>query len=233
MSLILHHILAGYGATTVLRGVNLDVPDHSVVALVGPNGAGKSTLLKAVAGLIPTTAGTVRLDGQDLTGASPHQRATAGIMLVPEGRGIYPSLTVRENLWLQAPKGGERDAVDRAADAFPRLGERLTQRAGTLSGGEQQMLALARTYIRRPRVVLLDEVSFGLAPVVLDEIFAFLGRLAADGTALLLVEQYIDRALDLADTVHVLGKGEIRFSGSPERMRTTDLSDEYFAMSPQ
>jgi branched-chain amino acid transport system ATP-binding protein len=217
----------------VLRDVTIDVPDHAVVALVGPNGAGKTTLLKAAAGLIPTTAGTARLDGQDLTGASPQQRAAAGIMLVPEGRGIYRSLTVRENLRLQAPKGGEREAVERVADAFPRLGERLAQRAGTMSGGEQQMLALARTYIRRPRIALLDEVSFGLAPVVIDEIFAFLGRLAAEGTALLLVEQYVDRALALADIVYVLGKGEIRFSGSPNGMRAAQVSDEYFAMSGQ
>jgi branched-chain amino acid transport system ATP-binding protein len=231
MSLSLQNLRAGYGTTTVLRDVTIEVPAASVVALVGPNGAGKTTLMKAAAGLIPLAAGRVLLDGEDLTGAAPERRAAAGMILVPEGRGIYPSLTVRENLRLQARRGDEREAIERATDAFPRLGERLGQRAGTMSGGEQQMLALARTYLRRPRVALLDEVSFGLAPVVLDEVFAFLGRLAAEETALLLVEQYIDRALALADTVHVLGRGEIRFSGSPDDLRAADVGDEYFALS--
>jgi branched-chain amino acid transport system ATP-binding protein len=231
MALSLCGVQAGYGAATVLHNVNLDVPDRSVTALVGPNGAGKTTLLKVAAGLLSPSAGTIRFDGQDITAWSPQRRASRGIMLIPEGRGIYPTLTVRENLRLQTPKGDDRQALERAAEAFPRLAARLGQRAGTMSGGEQQMLALARAYIRCPRVALLDEVSFGLAPVVLDEIFAFLQRLKTEGTALLLVEQYIDRALALADSVYVLGKGAIRFSGTPDRMRTTDVYEEYFALS--
>jgi branched-chain amino acid transport system ATP-binding protein len=227
MALVLDGIDAGYGLTPVLRRVDLTVPDGAAVALIGPNGAGKSTLMRVIAGLLAPTAGSITFDGDDIAKSDTHRRAAAGICLIPEGRGIFPTLTVRENLVLQARKGTEKESIDRAADAFPRLKERLAQRSGTLSGGEQQMLALARAYVRQPEVVLLDEVSFGLAPVIVDEIFEFLGRLAAEGTSLLIVEQYVDRALALARTVHLLQKGEIRFTGSPDQLRADDLYAQY------
>ena len=229
MSLQLNGLHAGYGGTPVLRGVDVTVEDGTAVALIGPNGAGKTTLLRAAAGLLRPTAGRVTLDGADIGRLDPHERARQGICLIPEGRGIFPSLTVHDNLVLQSPRGQERDSIARAAEAFPRLAERLNQRAGTMSGGEQQMLALARAYIRRPRIVLLDEVSFGLAPVIIDEIFEFLQLLAAEGSAFLIVEQYVERALDLAQHVYLLRKGEIGYSGSPDALRSGDLYAEYLS----
>jgi branched-chain amino acid transport system ATP-binding protein len=223
----LRGVRAGYGDTTVLRGVDLCVPPSSVVALLGPNGAGKTTLLRAASGILPCWEGRLVVDGADLTNRGPHEVAAAGVCHVPEGRGIYPALTVRENLVLQSSRGQENEAIERATSVFPILGQRLSQTAGTMSGGQQQMLALSRAYVRRPKVVLLDEVSFGLAPVIVDEIFEFLGRLAFEGTALLIVEQYVDRALALAGTVHLLQKGEIRFTGSPDQLRADDLYAQY------
>ena len=164
MALVLQGIDAGYGLTPVLRGVTLTVSDGAAVALLGPNGAGKSTLMRVIAGLLTPTAGRVTFDDIDIGRWDTQRRAAAGICLIPEGRGIFPTLTVRENLVLQARKGTERESIERATDAFPRLKERLGQRSGTLSGGEQQMLALARAYVRQPKVVLLDEVSFGPRP---------------------------------------------------------------------
>src|SRR5262245_19861497 len=171
--LTLDNVVAGYAETTVLRGVSLTVPESSVVALLGANGAGKTTLLRVASGLLRPTAGTMTLDGTDVTSWHPHQLASRGVCHVPEGRGIFRTLTVRENLSLQAGSGG-KDSLERAVHAFPRLGERLGQTAGTLSGGEQQMLALARSYIAEPKIMLLDEVSMGLAPKIVDEIFEFL-----------------------------------------------------------
>jgi branched-chain amino acid transport system ATP-binding protein len=225
--LILDGIVAGYGATTVLRDVSLTVPDHSVVALLGANGAGKTTLLRVASGLIASSSGAITLDGQDLTHRSPHELVSAGICHVPEGRGVFPNLTVRENLLIQA-RGGEKDeALDRATTAFPRLGERLGQVARTMSGGEQQMLALARTYVQRPKVVLLDEVSMGLAPKVVDEIFAFFHLLRDEGVSLLLVEQYVVRALEVADVVYLLGRGEVAFAGDPGELDGEDVFSQY------
>jgi branched-chain amino acid transport system ATP-binding protein len=219
-------IVAGYAETTVLRGVSLSVPDASVVALLGANGAGKTTLLRVASGLLRPTAGHMSLDGDDVTGHRPHQLAAAGVCHVPEGRGVFPSLTVRENLALQAGSGG-RDRVDRAVDAFPRLGERMGQTAGTLSGGEQQMLALARAYLANPKVMLLDEVSMGLAPKLVDEIFVFLDRLAHEGSSLLLVEQYVTRALALADYVYLMNRGTIAFCAEPSELVDEDVFARY------
>ena len=221
----LDNIVAGYAETTVLRGVSLTVPDSSVVALLGANGAGKTTLLRVASGLLRPTAGHMTLDGVDVTGARPHQLATRGVCHVPEGRGIFPSLTVRENLSLQAGQG--KGGLDRAVDAFPRLGERLTQTAGTMSGGEQQMLALARSYIANPKVMLLDEVSMGLAPKIVDEIFEFLGRVAHEGASLLLVEQYVTRALGLADYVYLMNRGQIAYRGEPSELEDEDVFARY------
>jgi branched-chain amino acid transport system ATP-binding protein len=225
--LSMHGVDAGYAGTRVLRNIDLDVPRSSVVTLLGPNGAGKTTLLRVVSGLLRPTSGTVSIDGEDVTSFAPHQLVERGVCHVPEGRGIFPSLTVRENLVLQAPAGGEKPAIERAVAAFPRLGERLTQTAGTMSGGEQQMLALARTYVQKPTFVLLDEVSMGLAPKIVDEIFEFLALLAKQGVALLLVEQYVTRALEVADYVYLLSRGEVAFAGEPSEIDADALAEQY------
>jgi len=225
--LVLDGITAGYGDTVVLRDVHLAVPAGRVVALLGANGAGKTTLLRVASGLLPPRTGRLVVDGVDRTGAAPETLAGAGVCHVPEGRGVFPSLTVRENLRLYSRPGDEGAALDRAVDAFPRLGERLNQVAGTMSGGEQQMLALARAYLGQPRFVLLDEVSMGLAPRIVDEIFEFLGRLAAEGAALLLVEQYVTKALALADHVYTLARGQIAFAGEPAELAGEDVFASY------
>jgi branched-chain amino acid transport system ATP-binding protein len=210
----IRNIVGGYESSIVLRDVSITVPDGEVVALLGPNGAGKSTTLRMASGLLRPKEGHVLFDGEDITGLHPYQRARKGICHIFEGRGVFPSLSVRENLLMQAPKGKSvSDVIEQAVAEFPVLGERLSQIAGTLSGGEQQMLALVRAYVTDPRVVLVDEASLGLAPLVVDGIFEFLGRIAASGVSLLIVEQYINRALALASTVHVLSQGVIVSSG--------------------
>jgi branched-chain amino acid transport system ATP-binding protein len=223
----LQDIHAGYAGTRVLRGVSLRVPAGSVVALLGPNGAGKTTVLRVASGLLKPISGRVLVDGRDLTGASPHRLVSHGLCHVPEGRGVFPSLSVRDNIEVQARPGTEAEAMERAVAAFPRLGERMHQQAGTLSGGEQQMLALARAYVQKPAVVLLDEVSMGLAPKVVDEIFAFLARLAEEGTSLLLVEQYVTWALAVADYVYLLNRGELAFVGEPDELDADALAEQY------
>ncbi|MDQ1506534.1 MAG: branched-chain amino acid transport system ATP-binding protein [Actinomycetota bacterium] len=222
----LERIVAGYGETTVLWDVSLVVPPRSVVALLGPNGAGKTTLLRVASGLLKPTSGRVVVDGTELTGRRPFRFAGAGVCHVPEGRGIFPSLTVRENLLLQAT-GDPAEALDKAVGVFPVLGRRLLQLAGTMSGGEQQMLALARAYVTEARVILLDEVSMGLAPRVVDQIFDFLARLARDGTSLLLVEQYVSRALELANYVVVMNRGRLAFAGEPAEIDEEELFARY------
>ena len=226
----LDHIDAGYDETTVLRDVSVHVPPGSVVALLGPNGAGKTTLLRVASGLLAPTGGTIHLDGVDLTGQRAHRLAAAGVCHVPEGRGIFPGLSVRENLVLQSSPGREEESIERAVEAFPILAERLGQVAGTLSGGQQQMVALAHAYISQPRFVLLDEVSMGLAPTVVDEIFEFLGRLAEAGASLLLVEQYVTRALAIADYVYVLNKGAVVFAGEPSEIEGDDVFAQYLGV---
>lgn len=220
-------LTAGYGATTVLRGVDLVVPPRSVVALLGPNGAGKTTLLRALSGLLRPSRGDVRLDGMDVTGRAPHELCALGVCHVPEGRGVFPSLTVRDNLLLQSYAGEEAEALDRAVQAFPKLGQRLEQLAGTMSGGEQQMLALARTYVQRPSLVLLDEVSMGLAPNIVDEIFEFLDVLSQQGASLLLVEQYVTRALAIADYAYLLNRGSVVFAGEATELDADAIAEQY------
>jgi branched-chain amino acid transport system ATP-binding protein len=215
----LHDIVGGYGSTTVLRGVSISVPAGSVVALLGPNGAGKSTTMRMASGLLRPSAGRVEFDGDDITRVSSTRRAQLGICHIIEGRSIFPSLTVQENLLLQLPKKASRaDVLAETADAFPALADRRRQIAGTLSGGEQQMLSLMRAYLAKPRVVLVDEASLGLAPLVVDSIFEFLGRIAASGVSLLVVEQYVSRALALAETVYLLNQGSIVFGGPTEEL---------------
>jgi branched-chain amino acid transport system ATP-binding protein len=224
--LSLEGVWAGYEGNTVLRDVSLSVPEGSVVALLGPNGAGKTTLLRVASGLLAPDRGSVTINGEDATVASADARVRSGLSMVPEGRSIFPSLTVRENLKLFS-YGTDGDAMAAAVDAFPRLGERMAQVAGTMSGGEQQMLALARAYIQRPPIVLLDEVSMGLAPRLVAEIFEFLHRLAAAGCGLLLVEQFVDTALSMADYVYMMKRGEIVFAGEPGELDRAAVLSEY------
>ena len=228
--LVLDNVTAGYGGSTVLRDVSLTVPDASVVALLGPNGAGKTTLLRVASGLVPPWKGRLLVDGDDVTGRPPHELAGRGVCHVPEGRGIFPPLTVAQNLELFSPPGQERESRDRAVDAFPVLGQRLNQVAGTMSGGQQQMLALARSYVTNPAVVLLDEVSMGLAPIIVDEIFEFLERMAKEGTALLLVEQYATKALAIADYVYILGRGTVTFAGDAAELEGEDVFQRYLGI---
>jgi branched-chain amino acid transport system ATP-binding protein len=223
----LRNISAGYGTGRVLENVNLVVPDGAVVALLGPNGAGKTTLLKVMSGLLRPMSGRVLLDGEDVTGASPFELARSGICHVPEGRGIFPTLSVADNLRLQAPRSVDRRAVELAAAVFPRLAQRRNQQAGTMSGGEQQMLALSRAYVAEPATVLLDEVSMGLAPLIVDEIFRYLRRIASEGISLLVVEQYVARALELADYVYILNRGRIRFAGEPAEVGDQTVLQSY------
>lgn len=218
---------AGYGGHTVLRDITLRVPDGSVVALLGANGAGKTTLLRVASGLLNSTSGSIQFDGQDLTNSAPHRLVAAGVCHVPEGRGIFPSLTVRDNLRIQCLHGNEKDLIAQSVEIFPALGRRIDALAGTMSGGEQQQLALARAYIQKPKLALLDEVSMGLAPVIVDEIFHFIELLAKEGSSLLLVEQYVARALAVADYVYVLNRGEVRFVGEPAELEGSDLFAEY------
>lgn len=223
----LDSISAGYGGTRVLRDVFLWLPPKSVVALLGTNGAGKTTLLRVASGLLTPSSGRLSVDGKDLTGKRPHTLARNGVCHVPEGRGVFPTLTVKENILIQAAGGDLDEAVERAVSAFPALSQKLGQLAGSLSGGQQQMLALAHAYVTDADYVLLDEVSMGLAPVVVDEIFEFLGRLADDGRALLLVEQYVARALELADYVYLMNRGRIEFAGEPGELDSDRLIAQY------
>lgn len=205
-------ISASYGNVRAVRDVSLGVPEGALVALLGPNGAGKSTVLRALAGLLRPDRGRVLLEGRDVTGVPAHRMARRGVVMVPEGRGIFPSLTVAENLRLAGTLNGGQQAV---VESFPILGQRLRQVAGTLSGGEQQMLALARCVGSEARVILLDEPSLALAPRLVSEIFDHVGSLKAAGKTVVLVEQYVGRALNLADLVYVMQKGTVVFAGDP------------------
>ena len=203
------------------------MPAASVTALLGPNGAGKTTLLKIVSGLLRPTSGSVVIDGEDVTKLSPSRRTARGVCHIPEGRGIFRGLTVRDNLIMQSAPGTEATALERATEVFPILGNRLQQTAGTLSGGEQQMLAMARAYVREPRLILVDEASLGLAPLIVSSIFDFLQQLAMQGVALLVVDQFVTRALAMADTAYILGRGEITWAGTAEELMGRDVFKEY------
>ena len=229
-ALELSHINAGYDKVTILRDVDVTVPKGSIVGLLGPNGAGKTTLLRTASGLLRPFTGTVKINGVDLTNAPPNRRAKTGLCLIPEGRGIFRSLTVRDNLRLQVPPWSTDKSVDKAMEVFPILGERFGQLAGTMSGGQQQMLALARAYLSNPSVVLLDEVSMGLAPKMVDAIFETLQHLASTGVALLLVEQYVNRALEMVDTVVLLNKGKIMFTGAPNNLEQDEVLRGYLGI---
>ena len=216
---------AGYGAVEVLRGIDLQVGDGEAVALLGSNGAGKSTLNNVVCGLVRSWSGRIGFDGADLTRAHYRDVVRAGLIQVPEGRRIFPNLTVRENLELGAyARGRERRAqnLERALVLFPRLRERFAQLAGTLSGGEQQMLAIGRGLMAEPRLLILDEPSLGLSPILVEELFALIRSLRDGGLAVLLVEQNVGQSLEVADRAYVLENGAVRFSGLPSELLGSD-----------
>ncbi len=210
---------AGYGSVEVLWDVDLEVGDDEIVALVGSNGAGKTTLLRAVSGLVPPTAGRVLFGDAELTGLRPEAIVTRGIAHVPEGRHLFQGLTVRENLLAGGYAYPDGADLDRAMELFPLLGERMSQLAGSLSGGEQQMCAIARGLMSRPKLLMIDELSLGLAPKLVDEIMGQLDAVAAGGTALLLVEQDVDAALEIARRGYVLETGRIATSGTSDELR--------------
>lgn len=215
----------GYGRVEVLRGVDLQVNAGEMVALLGSNGAGKSTLNKMVCGLCPAWGGTVRFDGKDLSGAHYRDVVKAGLIQVPEGRKVFPNLSVLENLELGSfTRARERRAtnVEKMFHIFPRLRERMDQHAGTMSGGEQQMLAIARGLMAEPVLLILDEPSLGLSPLLVEEMFSLIRDLRDGGLAVMLVEQNVGQSLEIADRAYVLENGSVRFSGLPGELLGSD-----------
>lgn len=210
---------AAYGRIEVLRGVNLTVPKGAVVALLGPNGAGKSTLLKVISGQMTQTSGDIHLGGVHVTGASADDLARLGLTTIPEGRSVFPNLTVEENLLLMSYAGVSADAVfDTAYAYFPRLHERRYQLAGTMSGGEQQMLAMARALASDPALLLLDELSMGLAPLIVDELYETVAKIAESGVSILVVEQFARTALRVSDYAAVMTGGKVVATGEPDEI---------------
>jgi branched-chain amino acid transport system ATP-binding protein len=224
----------GYGRVEVLRGVDLQVDAGEMVALLGSNGAGKSTLNKVVCGLVPAWSGTVRFDGKDLSGAHYRDVVKAGLIQVPEGRKVFPNLSVLENLELGSfTRARARRAanVEKMFHIFPRLRERMAQHAGTMSGGEQQMLAIARGLMAEPVLLILDEPSLGLSPLLVEEMFTLIRELRDGGLAVLLVEQNVGQSLEIADRAYVLENGSVRFSGKPDAlMRSDELRRAYLGL---
>jgi len=221
-------VRAAYGRIEVLHGVSFVIPPGKVFALLGPNGAGKSTTLKVVSGRITPAAGCVHIAGSHVNGAKPHRLARAGVCSIPEGRGIFPNLAVAENLRMMAYRGGIRpdDVEAHAYERFPVLGERRTQLAGTLSGGEQQMLAMARALATDPSLLLLDEISMGLAPRIVSQLYEVVGQLADQGIAILVVEQFARTALAIADVAAIMVHGVVTRAGRPDEL-TDEVSAAY------
>jgi branched-chain amino acid transport system ATP-binding protein len=219
--LVARDLVAAYGDMTALHGVSLEVRAGEVVAVLGSNGAGKSTLLKALAGLHPVRAGSVWLDGQRADGLGAPELVRRGVVYVPEGRALFPDLTVRENLWvggMRRPQAERVRALEEVLSIFPRLGERLRQRVGTMSGGEQQMVALARALMAGPRLALIDEMSLGIAPVVVRRLFEVVRTMRERGVTVVLVEQNAHEALAIADRAYVLETGRVVLSGAAEEL---------------
>jgi len=221
-------VRAAYGRIEVLRGVDLTVPRGAVVALLGANGAGKTTLLRVISGLMPATEGDIHLAGIHVANATPEQLTRAGLCMVPEGRGVFPNLTVEENLWLASYSGVAVDKILTESYArFPRLKERRRQLAGSLSGGEQQMLSLARALSSDPALLLLDELSMGLAPLIVEGLYDTVAEIAEQGVSILVVEQFASSALRVADYAAVMQGGHVVASGEPAEIRHR-LSELYF-----
>jgi branched-chain amino acid transport system ATP-binding protein len=227
LALELRDVHAAYGTIDVLRGVDLAVPYGSVVALLGPNGGGKSTTLRVIAGQLAISRGDVYLGGRRVNGAPPDELARRGLCLIPERRGIFPNLSVRENLWMATQTGTSRTAVEEIAyTRFAILGERRRQLAGTLSGGEQQMLAMARALSTNPALLLLDELSMGLAPIVVEQLYEIVGQIAQEGVSLLVVEQFARVVLGFADWVGIMLRGRISKFDRPAAVEA-ELSTAY------
>ncbi len=225
---------AGYGAVEVLRGVDMTVAEGEIVAVLGSNGVGKSTLNNTLSGIYPPFSGSVRFAGRDIAGAAPKTIVELGLIQVPEGRRIFPNLTVRENLELGGYRRGRANRagnLERVRAVFPRLAERDGQRAGTLSGGEQQMLAIGRGLMAEPRILILDEPSLGLSPLLVEEMFALIRRINQDGIAVLLVEQNVVQSLALADRGYIMENGRFTLSGpSAELLENPDLKRSYLGI---
>jgi branched-chain amino acid transport system ATP-binding protein len=223
----IENLQAGYGKVEVLHGVTIQVPKGKIVTLIGSNGAGKTTTMRAISGMIKPVSGTVTLAGEDITGLQSHQIAKRGLAHSPEGRRVFPTLSVLDNIRLGAfvrytnarPKGDVEADLQKAMEMFPRLKERTNQLAGTLSGGEQQMLAMARAVMLNPEVFLLDEPSMGLAPILVEEVFNIITRLKAQGVTMLLVEQFAAAALKVADYGYVLENGRISVHGPADKLK--------------
>ena len=221
MSLQLENLVVARGGRPVVRDVSLDIPAGEVTALLGPNGAGKSTLVLAVGGVLPTVSGTVRLDDAVLSSRRPERIRGAGVAIVPEGRRLLPDLTVDDNLQVATyalPRAEGRAGRDRALELFPELGKRLNATGRMLSGGEQQMLVLAQAIVSQPRFMLIDELSLGLAPVIVQRLVPVIRRIVESGVGVLLIEQFAAVALALANRVHVIDRGRLRFSGLPAEL---------------
>ena len=221
------NLYAGYGKVEVLHGISLEVPKGKVVTLIGSNGAGKTTTMRAISGMLTPKSGMVKLGERDVTGLPSHKIARAGLAHSPEGRRVFATMSVTDNLLLGAfprfthsrPRGDIKADLEQALELFPRLRERRTQLAGTLSGGEQQMLAMARAVMLKPEVILLDEPSMGLAPILVEEVFRIIARLKAQGVTMLLVEQFAAAALNVADYGYVLENGRISVHGPAEKLK--------------
>jgi branched-chain amino acid transport system ATP-binding protein len=228
MLLEVEGLCVNYGHIEAIRDISFGVEEGKIATLIGANGAGKSTTLKTISGLRKVRAGKIVFEGQDITGLAPYERVRLGISQSPEGRGIFPGMTVRENLDMGAFARTDRkskalqDDLDRALSLFPRLEERISQVAGTMSGGEQQMLAIGRALMARPRLLLLDEPSMGLAPKLIQQIFSIVREINEQGTTVLLVEQNAAQALKTADTAHILETGEIVRSGTGAELAGDD-----------
>ena len=230
-ALSLTDVRSGYGRIEVLHGVTIDVPEGAVVALLGRNGMGKTTTLRAISGTLPVTSGAVHLYGRRIDGMRTNTIASRGCVLIPEGRGVFGGLSVRENLQL-AHRAGGKAAGDwdtwfrHIVDVFPVLGERVDQTAGSLSGGEQQMLSVCRALAGDPKVIMFDELSMGLAPIIVGMLFDRVAALREEGRTIVLVEQYLTHALKLADLVYVLQKGTVAWSGTPNELRKSKAANE-------
>jgi branched-chain amino acid transport system ATP-binding protein len=229
----LRAVRAAYDRIDVLFGIDLAVPEGSVVALLGPNGAGKTTTLRVAAGLHPPTAGDVMIAGRRVNGTAPEDLARRGLCLIPEGRGIFPNLTVRENLRMMTYTGLGLSGIEAEAySRFPRLKERRKQIAGTLSGGEQQMLAMARGLATKPALLLLDELSMGLAPIIVEELYGLVAQIAREGVSILVVEQFASTVLGVADLAAVLVHGKVARLGTPAELQD-ELSKAYLGGEPR
>ncbi len=230
----IENLRGGYGQVEVLRGISMNIGEGEIVAVLGSNGAGKSTLNNTLSGIIPPIAGRISFDGKEITRARYTDIVAAGLIQVPEGRRVFPNLTVEENLELGSYlRGGvrRRQNIERVFAIFPRLKERIAQRAGTLSGGEQQMLAIGRGLMGEPRLLILDEPSLGLSPLLVEEMFALIKRLNEEGLTILLVEQNVGQSLEISGRAFVLENGAVVFSGTPdELLSNSDLKRAYLGI---